>query len=64
MARGGKREGAGRPTIDPQLVKKPTGYKLQQWIIDWLREQETPAAVLIEEALIKAHQLKPPKVEK
>jgi hypothetical protein len=62
MGKGGKREGAGRPPIDPQLVKVPVGYKLPSWVVEWLREQETPAAVLIEEALIKAHKLKPPKV--
>jgi hypothetical protein len=61
MSRGGKREGAGRPPIYHQLVKVPVGYKLPRWLVEWLREQEMPAAHLIEEALMKRHKLKPPK---
>lgn len=60
MTRGGKREGAGRPPIDPQMVKIPVGYKLPRWLVEWLREQETPAAQLIEAALSDAHELQPP----
>ena len=60
MSRGGKREGAGRPPIDPQMVKVPVGYKLPQWLVDWIREQDEPAAQLIEAALCKAHHLRPP----
>lgn len=56
----GARKGAGRPTIDPQLLKVPVGYKLPQWLVDWLREQDTPAAQLIEGALRMRHKLKPP----
>lgn len=58
--RGGRRQGAGRPPLDPQLVKVPVGYKLPRWLVEWLREQEAPAAQLIEEALTKRHKLKPP----
>jgi hypothetical protein len=58
--RGGKREGAGRPQIDPRLLKVPTGYKLQRWLVEWLRSQDVPAAQLIEEALCWRHKLKPP----
>ena len=58
--RGGKRVGAGRPTIDPMLKKIPVGYKLHKWIVLWLRQQDRPAAQLIEEALQKRHKLKPP----
>ena len=58
---GGKREGAGRPPADPLLKKVPTGYKLPQWLKGWLGEQEEPAAVLIEQALVAKHKLKPPK---
>lgn len=61
MARGGKREGAGRPPLDPQLVKVPVGYKLSRWLVEWMREQETPSAQLIEAALMKTHKLKPPR---
>ncbi|MDH5394461.1 MAG: hypothetical protein OEY11_14850 [Gammaproteobacteria bacterium] len=58
---GGKREGAGRPFGNPRLVKVPVGYKLPRWLVDWIREQDEPAAVLIEEALIAKHDLRPPK---
>ncbi len=57
---GGKREGAGRPPGDPRLVKRPVGYKLPCWLVEWIRAQDEPAAILIEQALIKAHKLKPP----
>ena len=57
---GGKREGAGRPPIDPKMVKVPVGYKLPRWLVDWLREQNVPAAQLIEDALRRRHKLKPP----
>lgn len=60
MSRGGKRKGAGRPTIDPQMVKVPVGYKLPQWLVDWIREQDEPASQLIEAALCKVHRLHPP----
>lgn len=60
MSRGGKREGAGRPPIDPQMVKIPVGYKLPRWLVEWLRKQEMPAAQLIEAALCAAHDLKSP----
>jgi hypothetical protein len=57
---GGKRQGAGRPPGDPDLVKVPVGYKLPRWLVEWLREQDEPAAQLIEDALCKWHKLKPP----
>ena len=57
---GGKREGAGRPPIDPRLVKIPVGYKLPRWLVDWLRSQNISQAKLIEEALKRRHKLKPP----
>lgn len=60
MSRGGKREGAGRPPIDPQMVKVPVGYKLPQWLVDWIREQDEPAAQMIEAALCKEYRLRPP----
>lgn len=58
---GGARRGAGRPPGDPGLVKVPVGYKLPQWLVDWLREQDTPAAQLIEDAVRWRHKIKPPK---
>lgn len=57
---GGARKGAGRPQIDPQVLKVPVGYKLPQWLVDWLRAQDEPAAQLIEDALCRRHKLKPP----
>jgi len=60
MSSGGKREGAGRPPIDPQLLKVPVGYKLPRWLVDWLRAQEEPTAQLIEDALRRRHKIKPP----
>ena len=59
-SQGGARKGAGRPPIDPRMVKVPVGYKLPRWLVEWLREQDTPAAQLIEEALKRRHKLKPP----
>jgi len=58
--RGGKRAGAGRPPGDPDLVKGPVSYKLPRWLIEWLRDQDTPAAQLIEDALCSRHKLAPP----
>lgn len=60
MSSGGKREGAGRPQIDPRMVKVPVGYKLPRWLVEWLRDQDEPAAHLIEDALCRRHKLKPP----
>lgn len=60
MSSGGKREGAGRPPGDPDLVKVPVGYKLPRWLVEWLREQDTPAAQVIEDALCRRHNLAPP----
>ena len=60
MSRGGKRAGAGRCRIDPQLVKINPGYKLSRWVIEWLRAQEEPAGPMLERALIEKYNLKPP----
>jgi len=57
---GGKRDGAGRPPIDPRLVKVPVGYKLPRWLVEWMRVQPESQAVLIESALKKQHKLKSP----
>ena len=60
---GGKREGAGRPPAPPMLKKEPISLKLPRWLIDWMDAQPESRAVLIEEALSKAHKLRPPKGE-
>jgi hypothetical protein len=51
----------GRPPGRPDLVKIPVGYKLPRWIVEWLRSQDRPAAVLIEESLTKRFKLQQPK---
>ena len=61
MSHGGAREGAGRPPADRQMVKIPVGYKLPRWLVEWIREQDEVAAVLIEDALKRRHNLKPPR---
>lgn len=58
--RGGKRRGAGRPPIAPQLKKIPNSVKLSRWLTEWLNSQEKAKAVLIEEAVIEKHNLTPP----
>lgn len=50
----------GRPPRPEALHKIPVSYKLPRWLVEWLREQAEPAAVLIEEALVKRHKLTPP----
>lgn len=57
---GGAREGAGRKPVPEQLKKIPVGYKLPRWLVEWLREQDVPAAQLIEDALKRRHKLRPP----
>ncbi len=58
---GGKREGAGRPPIAPELKKIPSTVKLSRWVTEWLNEQPEAKAVLIERAVIKAYKLNPPR---
>lgn len=61
--KGGKREGAGRPPLDPRMVKVPVGYRLPAWLVDWMREQDQAQSELIETALCNAYRLKPPKID-
>ena len=56
--RGGKRTGAGRKPINPMAKKIPYNLKLPRWLVEWLREHEDPAAILIEDALSEKHNLK------
>jgi len=58
--RGGNREGAGRKPLPAAIKKAAISLKLPRWLIDWMDEQEQSRAVLIEEALRKAHKIKPP----
>ena len=52
---------AGRKPSPPELKKIPVGVKLPRWIVEWMREQTISQAKLIEEALVKLHNLTPPK---
>ena len=58
--RGGKRKGAGRHRISPELKKNPVSIKLPQWLIEWTNDQPMSRAELIEQALCKVHKLNPP----
>jgi len=58
---GGARKGAGRKPRDPLLKKNAVSYRLPQWLINWMAEQEQANSILIENALTKQHKLKPPK---
>jgi hypothetical protein len=60
MSAGGKREGAGRKPVSPEFKKDPISLKLPRWLLEWLDSKEESRAVLIEEALIEKHGLKPP----
>jgi len=57
--RGGKREGAGRPPVPPNLKRvKMTGVRIQQWILDWLMSQPESGGKIIEDVLIEKYELK------
>jgi hypothetical protein len=60
MSRGGKRLGAGRKPVAPELKKKPISIKLPKWLIDWMDTQEESRPNLIEEALRRQHSIRPP----
>jgi len=53
--------GAGRKPCKPALKKIPVSYKIQNWLVDWMRKQDKSQSKLIEEALIEKHNLKQPK---
>ena len=58
--RGGARQGAGRKPAPPMLKKEPVSLKLPRWLIEWIDRQPDSRAVLIEDAIIRRHNLKPP----
>lgn len=58
---GGKREGVGRPPAPPMLKKEPISVKLPKWLLERMDAQPESRAVLIEDAICKRHNLKPPK---
>jgi len=57
---GGKRKGAGRPTIAPELKKKSISLKIPTWLNEWLDEQSESKVSLIEKALFAQYNLTPP----
>lgn len=59
--RGGAREGAGRKSADPHLVRVPVPLRLPAWLVEWIDAQEGTRADLIEAGLMKAYRLKAPK---
>lgn len=61
MSAGGKRKGAGRKASPEALKKNPCPLRLAQWLIDWMDEQPETRALIITEAIIKAHKLEEPK---
>jgi len=62
MMRGGHREGAGRPPAPANLKKRMVSIRLPKWLIEWMDSQpETNRAILIEEAIKKAHGVEPPR---
>lgn len=50
----------GRKKRNPAMLKIPVCYKLHPWIVEWLRAQELPCSLLIENALMARHKLKSP----
>lgn len=59
MSRGGKRPGAGRKPVPPELKKEPISIKLPKWLIDWMDVQEESRPQLIEDALRRQHNIFP-----
>jgi hypothetical protein len=62
--RGGRRKGGGRPkgsTISPHFKRvNLTGFRLPQWIVDWIKLQGRSGGRVIEEALIMHYKLEQP----
>jgi hypothetical protein len=52
------------PFKDPRIVKVPVSFRLPQWMVTWMREQEESQSTLIEEALTEKHGIEPPKPKK
>lgn len=57
---GGARQGAGRKPAPLMLKKEPVSLKLPRWLIEWMDGRPESRAVLIEDAIIRRHKLKPP----
>jgi len=65
--RGGSRKGSGRPKgskIEPSLKRVGlTGFRLPQWIVDWIKSHGRSGGRIIEEALVKYYRLDPPMIK-
>lgn len=61
MNRGGKREGAGAPSLPDHLRKNHVTARISQWVIEDMERRGGSKGSLLEEAYIKAHKLKVPK---
>ena len=61
--KGGKRNGAGRPHLDKRIVKVPVSFRLQSWLVDWMREQPETQSKLIENALCNTYKIKHPELD-
>ena len=59
---GGKREGAGRKPVRPELKKEHSKARISRWVLDWLDKHRDKGSrgELLEAALIKVHNLKAP----
>lgn len=57
----GKRK-AGRPPAKPGLRRVNVPLRLPEWLVQWMAGQPKVPAALIEEALLKAHKLRPPRM--
>lgn len=59
---GGKRNGAGRKPVRPELKKEHSKARISKWVLDWLDAHRADGSrgELLEAALIKVHKLKPP----
>jgi len=55
-----KNNKVGQPKKHPLLLKTPRSIKIQEWLWQWLDEQEESRAVLIERALLRQYKLKQP----
>lgn len=60
---GGKREGAGRPFVNEDLKRNTMPVRIPQWLISVIDSLDGSRGKVVEEAVIKAHKLKPPKIE-
>lgn len=57
--RGGRRAGAGRKRKPSYLKRNElSGFRVQQWIIDWLKAQPGSGGQLVEKALLGYYKLK------